>query len=321
PGDYEIRLLAGKSGYATLARRPIEVADVATSLEAPDQVEAGAEYEVKWTGPGNERDFISIAEPGSAERSYINYRYTSRGNPAKMRAPDKAGTYELRYHTGRSYMVLTTRAIVVGASNASVTVPAQVQAGTEFDAAWTGPDNQRDFITIVEAGAPEKSYKFYRYTNRGNPAKMRAPDKPGDYEVRYSSGQSYVTLGNASIKVLAVGASLDGPAEATAGTLFQVGWKGPNNRGDFVTIVEKGAPERSYEHYQYTNRGNPVNIKAPNKAGDYELRYATGQSYSTLARAAVRITPGETPGTIRVVGTANSGAVDVPREGAVEIIL
>ncbi|MCP5111582.1 MAG: hypothetical protein GY953_12185 [bacterium] len=309
PGDYEIRLLAAASPYKTLARKPITVTDVNSALDAPTQVEAGAAFDVRWTGPGNPRDFVSITKPGDAKQRYVSYRYTSRGNPAKMRAPDEAGTYELRYLTGQTYRILSSRKLVVGAAEASITAPAQVMAGADFDATWSGPDNQRDFITIVAAGAPEKSYKFYQYTSRGNPAKMRAPDTPGDYEVRYSAGQSYMTLARASVKVLAVGASVDGPAAVTAGSLFEVRWKGPDNRRDFITIVEKGAREREYGHYAYTNRGNPVTIKAPTKAGEYELRYSTGQTYATLARASIRVTPGEQePGALRVIGASTAGS-------------
>lgn len=67
---------------------------------------------------------------------------------------------------------------------------------------WTGPDPPKDFVTIVKKGTPERQYKRYFYT-AGNPGKLRAPDEPGGYEVRYLTGQKYYTLASAAIVVTA----------------------------------------------------------------------------------------------------------------------
>jgi hypothetical protein len=84
-----------------------------------------------------------------------------------------------------------------------------------------------------------------------------------------------------------------------------VDWKGPDNDGDFITVVQSGAAERLYgESNGYTRRANPVRIEAPRTAGDYELRYLTGQSYATLATAELHVSPGTTPGLLKVVSAA-----------------
>jgi Ca-activated chloride channel homolog len=59
-------------------------------------------------------------------------------------------------------------------------------------------------------------------------------------------------------------------------------------------VVPKGAPERAWERYQYTFRGDPAKVPAPEEPGEYEVRYLTGQSYATLASAPIRITPPRT---------------------------
>jgi hypothetical protein len=41
----------------------------------------------------------------------------------------------------------------------------------------------------------------YGYTAKGNPAKVLAPLTPGDYELRYSNGQSHSTLASAPIRI------------------------------------------------------------------------------------------------------------------------
>ncbi len=316
-GDYEIRLLSADTPYPTLARRPLKVEGIEVTLEAPDQVDAGKAFQVKWTGPNNARDYIGIGDADAKKRAYISYVYTSRGNPITLNAPDEPGEYELRYFLAVSNEIVGRKRIKVGGVSASVKVPAQVNAGATFEVNWEGPNNPRDFVTIVKAGSPEKRYDTYVYTSKGTPLKLRAPDQAGEYEVRYLTAQTYATLAVAKVTVGAVSASLQAPAEAIAGARFEVKWQGPNNPRDYITIVEKDAREGASGNYTYTARGNPLSVLAPLTAGDYELRYSTAQSHATLARQAIRITPAkQEPGFIRV-----TRAAPAPTTGAVEIIL
>jgi hypothetical protein len=314
PGDYEIRLLAADSPYPTLARRALRIDAVEATLEAPGQVSAGAKFSVKWTGPNNERDYIAI---GNATRPYLGYEYTKAGNPLDLTAPEEPGQYELRYFLGAGDVIIGKRPLVVGAVSASVTVPSNVAAGSKFKITWQGPNNARDFITIVKAGTPDKQYGAYEYSSKGSPVEMRAPDVGGEYEVRYLTAQTYATLATAKLTVTAATASIKGPTQAVAGSTFAVNWQGPNNERDYVTIVKKDAREGDYGNYEYTARGNPVKVLAPVESGEYELRYSTGQAYATLARAPITVVPGkEEPGFIEV-----TAASALPAGSAVEIIL
>jgi hypothetical protein len=316
-GDYEIRLLGAVTPYPTLARRALKVESVAASLEAPEQVDAGQAFPVKWTGPNNARDYVGIGDVDPKKRAYISYIYTSRGNPIALNAPDEPGEYELRYFLAVGNEVIARKRITVGRVSASVSAPAQVKAGATFDVSWQGPNNPRDFITLVKAGTPAKQYDHYAYTARGNPLRLRAPDQAGEYEVRYLTAQSYATLASAKVTITAITASLQAPAETIAGAPFEVKWQGPNNPQDYITIVAKGAREGESGSYTYTARGNPLTVRAPLAAGEYELRYSTGQSHKTLAHQPVRITPAkQEPGFIRVTRKTEAASA-----GAVEIIL
>jgi hypothetical protein len=313
-GEYEIRLLGAATPYPTLARRPLRVDAVQAALDAPAQVAAGAQVSVRWTGPNNERDYIAI---GNAQRPYILYKYTREGSPLTLVAPDEPGAYEVRYFLGAGDVVIGRRALTVGSVSASISIPERVAAGADFKITWKGPNNARDFITIVKAGAPAQQYGAYAYTSKGSPLEMRAPDSAGEYEVRYLTGQSYATLASAKLTLTAVTASLQAPAQAMAGATVAVRWEGPNNAKDYVTIVPKGAREGEYDNYEYTARGNPIQVRTPIAAGEYELRYSTGQSYNTLARAPIRIVPAkEEPGLVSV-----TAASALPSGSAVEIIL
>ncbi len=312
PGDYEVRVLSAETPYPTLARRPIRIDNVVATLVAIEQVASGTKFDVKWTGPDNVRDYVGI---GNAAQPYIGYGYTNAGNPIALTAPDEAGEYELRYFLAEGDTVIGRRRIVVGGVTATVSAPAQVVAGTKFAVTWKGPDNPRDFITMVKAGTPAKQYERYAYTSAGNPLELTAPDAPGDYEVRYLTAQSYATLGSIPLKVTPVSASVAGPAEAVAGSTFSVKWQGPDNVNDYLTIVAKDAKEGTSGNYVYTVQGNPARLLAPLTPGDYELRYSTGQTHATLARASVRITPGkQEPGFVTVTvaqGMAAGNAVEI----------
>ncbi|HKR35495.1 MAG TPA: VWA domain-containing protein [Steroidobacteraceae bacterium] len=313
-GEYEIRLLAADSPYPTLARRPLRIDAVEATLDAPGQVAAGAKFSVKWTGPNNERDYVAY---GNDARPYIGYEYTKAGSPLELTAPDQPGQYELRYFLGAGDVIIGRRPITVGAVSASVTAPQTAAAGSKIKISWQGPNNQRDFVTIVKAGTADKQYGAYEYTSKGSPFEMRAPDVAGEYEVRYLTAQTYATLATTKLTVTAVNASIKPPASAVAGSKFAVSWQGPNNERDYVTIVKKGTREGDYGNYEYTARGNPVKVLAPVEPGEYEVRYSTGAAYVTLARAPITITPAkDEPGMVEV-----TAASALPAGSAVEIIL
>jgi Ca-activated chloride channel family protein len=79
-------------------------------------------------------------------------------------------------------------------------------------------------------------------------------------------------------------AELKAPASVAAGATFSVQWKGPNSRGDYITIAKKGSKNLEYTDYVYTKRANPANFTTPGKTGDYELRYIHAQSKKVIGR-------------------------------------
>ncbi len=318
-GEYELRLCESGSPYKTLARKAIGLAAASASVKGPASIAAGAAFEVTFTGPNNQRDYVAIGETAPGGRKYLDYKYTREGSPVKLTAPDKAGSYELRYILGERDTIIARQAITVGAVSASVSAPAQVPAGAKIKVTWTGPNNPRDFITMVKAGAAERSYARYAYTERGSPLELTAPDEPGAYEIRYATGGGYLTLARASITVGAISGTLTAPPEALAGETFKVSWKGPDNPRNFITVVPRGAREGDYSgsYFYTTPQHNPGSLVAPLVPGDYEVRYSTAEKYLTLARASLKVAPAKNePGKVSVTPAAGTKA-----SGAVEIIL
>lgn len=273
------------------APKPVVEEPGEASLEGPAEVEAGSVFKVKWQGPDSRSDYITIVEKDAPDKVFRNYAYTKKGNPAVITALDKPGQYEIRYVFHHSRKVLARANITVTPVSASVQCRAEVKAGSAFQVKWTGPDNRADYITIVPPDADRRKFLSYAYTKKGSPAKITAPDEPGNYQIRYVTGQSRTILADAAITVLKADVTLKAPESAPAGSIFSVEWTGPDNRGDYITIVPPDAPEGKFLKYAYTKKGSPARIQAPDQAGEYEVRYITGQSRKALSRTSMEVTP------------------------------
>lgn len=319
PGRYVVRYHRGDSGYPVLAAAELQVADASASVRVSEPIDAGATFEVAWEGPANARDFISIDAAGAPDRTYGRYAYL-RANPVTLTAPDEPGTYEVRYHLARSYRVLATTPIEVGRVGAGLEHPPTAGAGSTIEITWQGPGNARDYISIDPEGAPDSTYGDYAYVSRGNPAVLEVPESPGSWQVRYHTGQTNAVLAASPLRVVPASATLEGPAQAAAGSRFEVRWTGPDNAADYLTIVPAGAGDRDYLDYAYTRNGPLLVLEAPLDLGPHELRYVTGRERNVLARRPIEVTPGVVPGTLRVVAPGSAtGRAEGP--GAVELIL
>jgi Ca-activated chloride channel family protein len=175
----------------------------------------------------------------------------------------------------------------------TIKAPSSVLAGGAFPVGWTGPDNAGDYITIVPKGTPDADDGNLAYTRQGSPLQVTSLLDPGEAELRYVAGRSHTVLARAAIKVTAVDVTLAAPAEAVAGAPVAIIWKGPNNEGDFITIVPKGTEDSGYAHYMETSHGSPLDVTAPMAPGEAEIRYLSGQRGHVLARRAITVLPAE----------------------------
>lgn len=322
PGEYELRYLDAASPYATLARKPITIADAQATLTAPASVAAGATFDVQWTGPDNAQDFISVVPAGTAEGKYERYKYTNTGSPVTLQAPDQPGSYEIRYMMGLSpYRTLGRIALTVAGVNASLSAPTTIAAGSTMEIQWEGPDNPQDFITIVPVGTQEKEYDTYAYSSAGNPARLTAPEIAGNYELRYLTGQDYATLATFAVTVTAVTASLQAADSALARDAVTVRWEGPGNPNDYVILLPTDSENSASGNYAYVARGPELRIATPPEPGDYELRYLTASKQLTLASRPLRILPRAAPGELRVVNTATTSSSDLTGDATVAVVL
>ncbi len=261
------------------------------SLEAPDKAPAGSRVKVKWEASKNSRtDFITIVIKEAPEGTYKDYRYTSHGNPVALKVPDEVGLYEIRYLFGRTKATLAKIDLTVTPVAATIDAADSVPVGSNFKFAWTGPNNEGDFIAIVPESADDKQFLNYAHTSKGTPAEIQAPATAGKYQLRYIMGKSRTILARKDISVSEVSGKVEAKESVPVGSDIEVIWTGPNNKSDFITIVPKGTDEKTYFNYTYTSSGSPLKLKASDTPGEYEIRYVLNQSRTVLARTAIKLT-------------------------------
>ena len=290
PGACEIRYVSGQ-GRKVLARRPLAVAAIEVSLQAADQVEAGAAVSITWTGPDYRGDYITIVPRSLPDGGYAQYADTSRGSPLEVRAPIDTGECEIRYIAGQGARVLARRAIRVVAAEIVLEAADEVVAGSPVGITWRGPGNRGDYITVVPKAFRDNQYGKYLDVSSGSPMTILAPMEPGECEIRYVSGQGARVLARRALRTTAPQIVLRGPASVVADTQVAIEWTGPDNPGDFITIVPQGTADGAYKRYTFTKGGSPLRVQAPATAGPAEIRYMSSRGNVVLARAAIQVTP------------------------------
>jgi len=287
-GIYELRYVHALS-RKVIGRADIKVTPVQAMVKAPAEADVAVEFDVEWQGPAYRSDYISIARADQRPGSYVQYTYTGKGSPLKLRAPSDPGAYEVRYIMGKGNVLLAKTPIEIKGVGASVDAPPVADVATEFEVAWEGPGNKEDFISIARADQGPGSYVHYTYTGKGSPLKLRAPSDPGTYEVRYILGRGSKLLATTTIEIKGVSAAVLAPAAANMADEFEVTWQGPGNKEDYISIARADQGPGSYVHYTYTGKGSPLKVRAPSDPGTYEVRYILGRGSKLLAKTAIEI--------------------------------
>jgi Ca-activated chloride channel homolog len=174
------------------------------------------------------------------------------------------------------------------AATVSVTPAGGSAAGSAVSVAWTGPDRDGDYVTIVKPGADASAYQSYANTSRGNPASLELPAEPGDYEIRYVLGRPQRVLAAAPYQVTEVGATVTAPASGVAGGTITIAWTGPNYASDWLTVVRPDAAVSAYADYLDASKGDGE-LELPIEPGAYEVRYVQ-DGKKVLARVPLTVT-------------------------------
>ena len=274
------------------------------SLTVPASTPAGGPFEVAWSGGAESSDRIEIVGADGRSLSPRAYGYANRNRRLALVAPARPGTYTIVYQQGSE--VLASVALEVTPVTATLDGPGQVAMGQSFEVSWTGPAYRQDSVGLYDAAGRRVTNAYdYVANTKGGPVGLQAPAEPGEYEVRYVMGEeilaSYpVTVGGAE-------ATLTAAAKGQAGSDLDVGWSGPDNKGDTIAIVPRGADGRSPgASYVYTEQsvGKLVTLVLPEELGAYDVVYLTadaviGRSPVDVVAVTASVTaPAEVVGTL-----------------------
>lgn len=150
-----------------------------------------------------------------------------------------------------------------------------------FDVLLAGPDEPMTaWLDLRPAPGP------------GATVELRAPDEPGDLEIRlyeHLAGGVRRLVGRALMSVAEPATSVEAPAEIRPFEPLAVTWTGPGNPGDHLSLapVDGSSDPASC---RLLNSANPVELTAPGEEGFWEVRYVSGQAGRTIARSAVEVT-------------------------------
>ncbi len=286
-GDYEVRYYT--NGKKTLAKQAIQVVAAAATITAPPMVVAGSSFSVDWTGPKNKYDMVTVFD--AKQNKPLSYQYVFREkqtSPSQLTAPEKVGDYEVRYYTNGK-KTLAKQAIQVVAAAATITAPPTVVAGSAFSVDWTGPKNKYDMVAVFDTKQSKPlSYQYVFRKKQISPSQLTAPEKVGDSEGRYEN-RGKKTLAKQTIQVMAATATITAPPTVVAGSSFSVDWTGPKNKYDMVTVFDaKQNKPLSYQYVFREKQTSPSQLTAPEKVGDYEVRYYTNGK-KTLVRQLISV--------------------------------
>jgi len=261
--------------------------------------------------PGNERDYIAVARANAKPEETVSTQNTG-GATAKsltLKPVMKAGDYELRLFYGSDDKPVIRASVPfkvtpAGAVTLTLSKPSYAE-GERISVAYTGlPGNERDWISVALADAPEGSYIAYEYSKgqKDGSVALRPMVKPGEYEIRVffddSTGDKTVRARRTFMVTPApqVVATLDAPVYEPGKPIRVTFSAMPGNERDWFSVAKAGSVDTSYLTYVYTkgDASGEAELTAPAELGDYEVRaYFDDSTGDKTVRARVPFRVGE----------------------------
>lgn len=263
----------------------IRVAGVA--IESPPTVDPGQTLEVGISGASGGR--LEIWGPVTQEgRGNMLAGAEVAGDSVPVRAPNVPGSYELRY-LGPSGATLARRSLDVSAVPLRLSVPERLGAGVSGEIRWHGPARPGDMIQIVDpaSGGVVSETPAEGTPGAENVAMIQAPQKAGQYQLRYVSRERGAVL---RVLPITVGPSRDWmrvPLSVSSGQPFQVRWYGHAGPDHLFELVDPASGSVvTSTRGSATDTGLAATIEAPRRTGRYRMRFVdtqSGQVFSDLA--------------------------------------
>ncbi len=169
--------------------------------------------------------------------------------------------------------------------SAELTIPESAPAGSAIEVSWSDTSAKGRVRFLDPAGKPWQGAP-YAYLRDGK-ATLKAPAKPGDYQIGFQPDQEVTE--SEPIRITAVTATLSAPEVVEINEGFGVTWTGPAYQQDRIRIVRGDGSSLPGGAYAYPSnaKGKPVQLKAPVEAGTYRLIYQ--MDGETLASRELRV--------------------------------
>jgi len=201
-GEYKLEYRTKKGDV--LATTTVQVIPALATLNIlKNEIIAGNEIDIEWTGPANKKDQIMIynidGTPFSIGRYTPNQTVKqlkeSTVSPVQIDVPETPGDYLVVYRTAEDEKVLASKPITVTAAKGWVRVSGPVQAGKSFELEWSGPENNNDRLRIFSTDTDKKYHSGFANRNTANKArqgratKLIAPKESGTYVIKLLTGE------------------------------------------------------------------------------------------------------------------------------------
>lgn len=192
PGMYELRYLM-REGPKVLATAMIELTPPEVTVTGPEQIRAGDEIAVDWTGTVATNDYINLVPMGAADDKFGTYISVREATSAILKAPAETGLYEVRYVLREGTRVLARHTVEVLAEDAALntgaalTAPDSAAPGSTIDVGWQVDSNSADQrITLARGNQAIFTWlQAVKITDGATTAQIDLPSEPGVYELRF----------------------------------------------------------------------------------------------------------------------------------------
>jgi hypothetical protein len=307
PGAYEIRGYFNNE-YTVRTRKSIQVGETGLTAKVictKTVFAPGEEIIIDFSGfPGNDKDWIAIAKTGTADNSYITYKFLEGKTSGRITLPAQvAGNYEIRGYFNNEYTVRSRCQINVADNTlgSKLTLDkTQFTPGEKitvyFTASATYPENAwvGMFPANIQHGSEalndqhELAYQYLSKKTSGT-LTFNAPAKDGNYDFRMHDTDDNGKEVTYIAFTVASNVGISNPTLTLDKTQFTPGEKitvyftasatYPENAwvGMFPANIQHGSEALNDQHelaYQYLSKktSGTLTFNAPAKDGNYDFR-------------------------------------------------
>lgn len=262
------------------------------TLTVAKKASLGQMLDITWGGDVKPGDVVAIFAKKASQNVYLfDWAEVPEGGVMSLRAPDVAGSYEVRYLTGFQGAVLAKQKLKVKKSGAKISAANELKAGDELTIQVQGPKAPGDRLAVYQLNSDEEKALVRIADFSQSPMTLVMPTKSGSFELRYETGMTGQVLARHQIKLSAPDVSIGCPRQVGAGSLLTVRYEGPAADGDTLAIVGMGRGGKKYRFRRVLATEGNLEILAPDKPGAYQVQYISGANGDVLKSQPFQATP------------------------------